>query len=125
MKCVVAENSLDTIFAHLKQFYAPRKAQKIEAKGFHYKVKQYVVKFGSIVTGATNRGIVVEVEDTEHSTVRMCWESLTTYMKALLESSKTIERPNFSIDKPYTPADAMSNYSYTFGELRKAAAKLT
>jgi len=38
----------------------------------------------------------------------MCWESLTTYMKALLESSKTIERPNFSIDKPYTPADAMS-----------------
>jgi len=57
--------------------------------------------------------------------VRMCWESLTTYMKALLESSKTIERPNFSIDKPYTPADAMSNYSYTFGELRKAAAKLT
>lgn len=61
MKCVVAENSLDTIFAHLKQFYAPRKAQKIEAKGFHYKVKQYVVKFGSIVTGATNRGIVVEV----------------------------------------------------------------
>jgi len=66
-----------------------------------------------------------QVEDTEHSTVRMCWESLTTYMKALLESSKTIERPNFSIDKPYTPADAMSNYSYTFGELRKAAAKLT
>ena len=61
MKCLVADNSLDTIFSHLKSFYTPRKAQKIEAKGFYYELKQYVVKFGSIVTGSTNRGIVVEV----------------------------------------------------------------
>ena len=61
MKCLVADNSFDTIFAHLKSFYTPRKAQKIEAKGFYYELRQYVVKFGSIVTGSTNRGIVVEV----------------------------------------------------------------
>ena len=61
MKCLVADNSLDTIFSHLKSFDTPRKAQKIEAKGFYYELKQYVVKFGSIVTGSTNRGIVVEV----------------------------------------------------------------
>lgn len=59
--CLVAENSLDTIFSHLKQFYPPRKQPKIEVKGKCYHVKQYTVKFGAISVGSTNRGIVVEV----------------------------------------------------------------
>lgn len=61
--CLVAENSLDTIFTHLKQFYAPRKQLKIEAKGQMYLVKQYAVKFGAISVGAGNRGFVVEVRE--------------------------------------------------------------
>ena len=59
--CLVAENSLDTIFAHLKQFYPPRKQPKIEVKGKMFLVKRYLVKFGAISIGSTNRGIVVEV----------------------------------------------------------------
>ena len=60
--CLVAENSLDTIFAHLKQFYPPRKQAKIEVKGKMFLVKQqYLVKFGAISIGSVNRGIVVEV----------------------------------------------------------------
>lgn len=63
MNCVVADNSLDAIFMNLRQFYAPsaKKGQKIEVKGYHYEVKRYLVKFGSIAIGATNRGMVVEV----------------------------------------------------------------
>ena len=59
--CLVAENSLDTIFSHLKQYYPPRKQPKIEVKGKMYRVKQYVVKYGAISVGSVNRGIVVEV----------------------------------------------------------------
>ena len=63
MNCLVAENSLDAIFVQLRLFYAPRKNQKIEVKGFHYNVNQYTVKFGSIVIGSANRGIIVEVNN--------------------------------------------------------------
>lgn len=72
MNCIVAENTLDTIFAYLKQFYAPsaKKGLKIEVKGYHFEVKKYVVKFGPIVMGSTNRGIVVEVTATHKSHFR-------------------------------------------------------
>lgn len=62
--CLVAENSLDTIFANLKPFYPPRKQPKIEVKGKCYLVKQYAVKYGAVLVGSTNRGIVVEVRGT-------------------------------------------------------------
>ena len=61
MNTLVADNTLDSIFGQLKQFYAPRKGFKIDTKGYHFELKLYVVKFGSIMIGATNRGIVVEV----------------------------------------------------------------
>ena len=59
--CLVAENSIDIIFTHLKQFYPPRKQPKIEVKGKMCNVKEYVVKYGAISIGSVNRGIVVEV----------------------------------------------------------------
>ena len=60
--CVVAENTLDTIFGHLKLFYVPRTQLKTEAKGQLYTVKEkYAVKFGAISVGGGSRGIVVEV----------------------------------------------------------------
>lgn len=59
--CLVAENSLDTILSHLRQFYPPRKQPRIEVKGKIYLVKQYAVKFGAISMGSVNKGIVVEV----------------------------------------------------------------
>lgn len=67
MNCIVADNSLDAIFANLKQFYAPsaKKGLKIEVKGYHYEVQKFVVKFGSIVIGASHRGVVVEVRVTQ------------------------------------------------------------
>ena len=48
---------------NLRHFYAPsaKKGQKIEVKGYHFEVKDYVVKFGSVSIGSTNKGIVVEV----------------------------------------------------------------
>lgn len=63
MTCIVADNSLDTIFMNLRHFYAPsvKKGLKIEVKGFHFELKKYVVKFGCVVVGSTNRGIMVEV----------------------------------------------------------------
>lgn len=63
MNCIVAENSLDAIFMNLRQFYTPntKKGQKIEVKGYHFEVDKYLVKFGSIVLGSSNKGIVVEV----------------------------------------------------------------
>jgi len=63
MNCIVADNSLDAIFMNLRQFYTPnsKKGQKIEVKGYHFAVESYLVKFGSIVLGSSNKGIVVEV----------------------------------------------------------------
>ena len=65
LNCIVADNSLDAIFINLRQFYTPntKKGQKIEVKGYHFEVKKYLVKFGSIVLGSTNKGIVVEVSE--------------------------------------------------------------
>ena len=60
-KCLVAENSLDTVFLHLKQFYSTRKGQKVDVKGVLFDVNEYIVKLGSIVIGSSNKGIVVEV----------------------------------------------------------------
>lgn len=60
-KCLVAENSLDTIFLHLKQFYTTRKGQRVDVKGTLFDVRGYIVKLGSIVIGTSNKGIVVEV----------------------------------------------------------------
>ena len=64
MNTLVADNALDAIFGQLKSFYAPRKGFKIDTKGHHFEVKQYVVKFGSVMIGSTNKGIVVEVRYT-------------------------------------------------------------
>ena len=61
LQCLVAENSLDTILSHLKQFYPPRKQPRIEVKGKVYLAKQYAIKFGAISMGSVNKGIVVEV----------------------------------------------------------------
>ena len=61
MNCLVAGNALDSILAQLKSFYASRKGLKIEAKGYLYDHKLYLVKFGSITIGSASKGIVVEV----------------------------------------------------------------
>ena len=66
MKCLVGENSLDTIFGNLRQFYNPKKGQKIEVKGYIHEAKGYVVKIGSIVIGSTNKGLIVEVSHVFH-----------------------------------------------------------
>ncbi len=61
-KCLVAENTLDTIFLHLRQFYAQRKGHKVDVKGVHYDLNdKYIVKVGSVVIGSSNKGIIVEV----------------------------------------------------------------
>ena len=72
MKCLVGENSLDTIFGNLRQFYNPKKGQKIEVKGFCYEAKGYVVKIGSIVIGSTNKGLIVEVCPTLLQSFLLC-----------------------------------------------------
>ena len=61
--CIVADSSLDAIFANLRQYYAPslKKAQKIDVKGYNFNMQKYILKFGSIAIGSTNRGIIVEV----------------------------------------------------------------
>ncbi len=63
MNCIVADNTLDAIFLNLRQFYTPntKKGQKIEVKGYIHQVDQYLIKFGSIVLGSSNKGMVVEV----------------------------------------------------------------
>ena len=61
LNCLVADNSLDAVFAQLKAFYAPRKGPRIETKGSLYEYKNYAIKFGSITIGSANKGIVVEV----------------------------------------------------------------
>lgn len=60
MSCLVADNSLDAIFAQLKTFYVPRKGMRIEVKGQCCEVKQYVVKCGSVAIGSSSKGVVVE-----------------------------------------------------------------
>ena len=71
--CLVAENSLDTVFTHLRSFYPPRKQPRIEVKGKICLVKQYAVKFGAISMGSASKGIVVEVSVTHtHSECCVC-----------------------------------------------------
>ncbi len=61
-KCLIAENTLDSIFLHLKQFYGQRKGHKVDVKGLHYDLSdKYIIKIGSVVIGASNKGIIVEV----------------------------------------------------------------
>ena len=58
---MVADSSLDAIFSNLKAFFAPRKGLRIEVKGQYHEVQQYTVKFGSLLFGATSKGVIVEV----------------------------------------------------------------
>lgn len=124
MTCIVAESSLDAIFMNLRHFYAPsvKKGQKIEVKGYHFELKDYLVKFGSIAIGSTNRGIVVEVEDTANEMVPKCWEPLTEFVKGLLDySSDNIVPPHFSSvsNRQYRASDRMIHYAHIFTQLRK------
>lgn len=65
--CLVADNTLDTIFTHLKQSYVPRKQLKVEAKGLRYEVRgKYIVKFGSVTFSNTSKSIIVEVSDNNY-----------------------------------------------------------
>ena len=60
--CLVADNTLDSIFAHLKPFYTPRKGLRIESRGYRHEVKEkYVVKFASVTFSATSKAVIVEV----------------------------------------------------------------
>ncbi|CAI8031669.1 Mediator of RNA polymerase II transcription subunit 20 [Geodia barretti] len=121
LQCLVAENSLDTILSHLKQFYPPRKQPRIEVKGKIYLAKQYAIKFGAISMGSVNKGIVVEVEDKDQSRVSQCWSELTAFTKGLLDSSQPMDVPMFArqSDRPYLPSDSMSHYAFIFEQLRK------
>lgn len=92
MKCLVGENSMDAIFANLRQFYNPKKGQKIEVKGHYYEVKVYVVKVGSIVIGSTNKGLVVEVM------LRSCCVALAfIFTRSLLSLSLSLSPPTLLI----------------------------
>ena len=119
---MVADSSLDAIFSNLKAFFAPRKGLRIEVKGQYHEVQQYTVKFGSLLFGATSKGVIVEVEDKQNTTVSSCWEPLTHFTRALLHTSQPIDRPSMvPPEKEYTPADSMVNYAYIFTQLRRVA----
>ncbi|XP_064399969.1 mediator of RNA polymerase II transcription subunit 20-like [Halichondria panicea] len=117
-KCLVAENTLDTIFLHLRQFYAQRKGHKVDVKGVHYDLNdKYIVKVGSVVIGSSNKGIIVETED-KHSSESSCWEPLSDFVRGLLQNSAPITSPSFP-PRPYATADTMIYYANVFTELRK------
>lgn len=64
--CLVADNTLDTIFTHLKSCYTPRKQLKVEVKGNRYQVKgRYIIKYGSVMFSNTSKAIIVEVRERE------------------------------------------------------------
>ena len=131
MNCIVADNSLDTIFMNLRPFYAPsaRKGSKIWVKGYIYEVRSYAVKFGPIVMDSTNKVIVVvvETEDQGNDSVAQSWEKLTGFIKGLLDYPNVISPPQFSTNsnRPYNASDSMIHYSYIFTELRKWKAAAT
>ena len=123
MNCIVADNSLDAIFMNLRPFYAPsaKKGLKIEVKGYIYEVKSYAVKFGPVMMGSTNKGIVVETEDQGNDSVAQSWEKLTGFVKGLLDYPNAISPPQFSANsnRPYNASDSMIHYAYIFTQIRK------
>lgn len=62
-----------------------------------------------------------QVEDQTTDLVSKCWESLTEFMKGMLDYPNVIDPPSFSTitNRPYSPSDAMIQYAYIFTQLRK------
>ena len=125
--CLVADNTLDSIFAHLKPFYTPRKGLRIESRGYRHEVKEkYVVKFASVTFSATSKAVIVEIENRDDSTVSSAWGPLTEFTKALLHTSEQIQIPEHvqkSLDGRYAPADSMVQYAHIFNQIRKTGGK--
>ncbi len=62
--CLVADNTLDLIFNQLKPFFAVRKGQRIESRGYRREVQdRYVVKFASVMCSTMSKAVIVEVSD--------------------------------------------------------------
>ena len=118
--CLVADQHLDLIMQNLKGFYAPRKGYKMEAKGVRYENDHYTIKMASIVYGASSRGILVEVEETECNVVAECWDMLAQFVQALLQQPHPQPPPPKSPGEPeYTPVDRVMQYVEIFAKLRK------
>ena len=118
--CLVADHAFDLIMQNLKGFYAPRKGQKMEAKGNRYQCDHYIVKIASVTYGANNRGILVEVEDKETTVIADCWDALARFVQVLLQQTQPPTPPSKSpTELEYTPTDRALNYIQIFGKLRK------
>jgi mediator of RNA polymerase II transcription subunit 20 len=118
--CLVADHSFDLIMQNLKGFYAPRKGHKMEAKGNRYQHDHYVVKIASVTYGASNRGILVEVEDSRTSVIADTWDPLAKFVQVLLQQQHPHSPPNkASGETEYTPTDRALLYIQIFSKLRK------
>ena len=60
--CLVADNTLDSIFNQLKPFFTVRKGQRIESRGYRREVQdRYIVKFASVMFSTMSKAVIVEV----------------------------------------------------------------
>ena len=60
----------------------------------------------------------MQAEDKENELVPKCWESLTEFVKGLLDYPNPIT-PLSNGQRPYKAADRMIHYAHIFTQLRK------
>jgi hypothetical protein len=125
--CLIADNTLDVIFNHLKSFYIHRKQLKVEVRGYRYTVQdKYIIKFGSVTFGTTTKVIIIETESKDDNVISSGWEPVVDITKSLLYSPVHISLPDHlhkSLDGCYTPADSMVQYAHIFIQIRKGNTK--
>ncbi|XP_077985967.1 mediator of RNA polymerase II transcription subunit 20-like [Glandiceps talaboti] len=110
--CLVADTMFDQVMQKLKGFYMPRKAAKIESKGQHYELGDFVIKIGTVSVGPSTKGILFEVEYTPCVVVMDCWNLLSEFMQSFM-GTHTPSLPLYLAGKQdanYTPTDTIMQY---------------
>ncbi|XP_070559218.1 mediator of RNA polymerase II transcription subunit 20-like [Ptychodera flava] len=109
--CLVADSNFDNMIQKMKGFYMPRKTAKIESKGQHYEIGDFVVKIGTVSVGPSTKGVLIEVEYTP-CVVMDCWNLLSEFMQGFM-GNHTPSVPMYLVgkhDANYTPTDTIMQY---------------
>ncbi|CAD5117622.1 DgyrCDS6377 [Dimorphilus gyrociliatus] len=122
---LVADNTLDMLFAKMDSFYAPKKNFKIEAKGVRYELNDFLIKVGSVIIGQNTsvKGILLQIDYTPCILYNDSWGIITELLHILgINPNITnffksrLEKKESSVD--YT--DCAQQYLELFNSVRKS-----
>lgn len=119
--CLSADSLLDVFLMKLNGIYNRKDNLKIQSSGQRYELCDFLIKIGSVTTGGSFKGILVEVEYLPCEIPVSCYELMKEFMHGFM--GNCIQSPptvlTTRMKEPYSPKDTVQQYLEHFHFFKK------